>query len=302
MTVSRRKIESGFHELPLVLFTALATGGAGMGLAHLGMAFLGWVPWIPSTEVSGVFTALLGVGLLFSVGHLGRPLRGPLALVRVGKSPLSNEVLFVSLALAAGIFGLAMPAGHALKSPMALGAAMASVPVLVALGFVYRLSGQLTWRGTAPFHPLVLGAGFGMTLLLGSLPLGAQARGELLVLLVLLIDGLLVWERSWRIANALRSGLPSHPGLMDQRGSALVLRVLLGNLLPAVALLSGWRELAGFSLFLNLFFDRFLFYGLAVRHTTESEVMKVEAALRARRVLPHGSISPSPSAIPPHGS
>ena len=104
--------------------------------------------------------------------------------------------------------------------------------------------------------------------------------------MILLIDGLLVWERSWRIGRALGRGVPSHPGLMAQRGSALILRVLLGILLPAVALLSGWWELAGLSLFLNLFFDRFLFYGLAVILNTEAEVMRVETALRDREINP----------------
>jgi hypothetical protein len=68
---------------------------------------------------------------------------------------------------------------------------------------------------------------------------------------------------------------------MPQRGNAFVLRILLGILLPAVALLSGLREVAALSLFLNLFLDRFLFYGLAVRDDTEAEVKRTENALRA---------------------
>ena len=295
VTESRRGVGSGFHELPLVFFTALATGGAGIGVSHVGIAAVGWVPWLPSQRVLALLITLLGVGLLFSMGHLGRPMRGPLALVRVGRSSLSNEVLIVGIALVAGLIGIALPAGHALRLPVTLAASVASLPVLLALGLVYRLPGQLTWRGMAVLHPLILGTGFGLTLLLGSLPLGAQARGELLVLLILLMDGLLVWERSRRIVSALRKGLPGHPGLMGQRGSALILRVLLGILLPAVALLSGWRELAGLSLFLNLLFDRFLFYGLAVRQTTEFEVMKVESALTSPGIQSRGSMD---SALP----
>jgi DMSO reductase anchor subunit len=282
MARHEKGIGAGFHELPLVLFTALTTGGAGVGVAHVGLAFLGWVPWVPPAEVMIVLTTLLAVGLLFSLGHLGRPFRGPLALVRVGKSALSNEVLVVCTALVAGLLAVVLPSDHSMVMPLSLIAILSSVPVLLALGLVYRLPGQLMWKGMAPVHPLVLGMGFGLAMLLGTLPEGTRARGEFLILLVLMVDGLLVWERSWRISRSLRMGAPGHSSLMDQRGSALVLRILLGILLPAVALLSGWRELVVFSLFLNLLFDRFLFYGLAVRSTTEAEVILVEAALRAR--------------------
>ncbi len=298
MIRKRRRVGSGFHELPLVFFAALATGGAGVGVAHIGTAAVGWAPWPPPSGVLAIFTALLGGGLLFSIGHLGRPGRGPLALTRVGRSPLSNEILIVGVALAAGVFGLALPTEHPIRDPTAVVASLASIPVLLALGLVYRLHGQLTWRGAATMHPLVLGTGFGLTVLLGSLPPGAQARGELLVLLILLMDGLLVWERARRIASALQGGLPGHPGLMEQRGSALILRVLMGILLPAVALLTGWREMAGLSLFLNLFFDRFLFYGLAVRQTTESEVWKVESILLSQSALSPGPTGSGPSLVP----
>ena len=287
----------GFHELPLVLFSALATAGAGVGVSHLGLACLRWSPWVPSMEVLLWFFILLALGFLSSSGHLGRPFRGPLALARIGRSPLSNEVLVVSIAVATGLGGVVLPSGHGLAPLLRLVAVLSSIPLLLALGHVYNLPNQLTWRGLAPAQPFVLGLGFGLTGLLGTLPDGTRARSELLVLLILLIDGLLVWERSWRIGRALGKGLPSHPGLMAQRGSALILRVLLGILFPAVALLSGWWELAGLSLFLNLFFDRFLFYGLAVVLNTEAEVMRVEAALRGRENDPPLPNDPSPSII-----
>ncbi|MCJ7630316.1 MAG: hypothetical protein MUO50_18230, partial [Longimicrobiales bacterium] len=109
---------------------------------------------------------------------------------------------------------------------------------------------------------------------------GTRARAELLILLFLLVDGILVWERSWRMTDALSRGVPTHPRFLGRRGSTVFLRVLLGILLPAGALLRGWAELAAVFLFLNLFLDRFLFYGLAVRCTTEAEVERAEMALR----------------------
>ena len=55
---------------------------------------------------------LLAVGLLASVGHLGRPLRGYLALARVGSSPLSTEVSIVAVVVIAALLGVFLPAQH----------------------------------------------------------------------------------------------------------------------------------------------------------------------------------------------
>ena len=270
-----------FHELPLVLFTALAIAGSGVGTTYLGLALFQWVPWIPGRGVMALMGGLLAAGLLFSVGHLGRPLRGPFALYRVGKSSLSNEVVAVGVAAAASLLALALPGGHPLVGPVSVIALASSFLTLLALSLVYRLPGQLTWTGSTLVHPLVLGVALGLTLQLGRLPEGTQARGELLVLGILLVDGLLVWDRSRRVGSALQLGVPAHPRIMAERIASSVLRTLLGVLFPAIALLSGWLEVAGIGLFLNLFLDRFLFYGLAVRANTEAEIMKTEAALRA---------------------
>jgi len=288
---------TGFHEPPLVLFTALATAGAGVGAAHLCLAFLGWAPWVPPAGLMTLIGVLLAVGLLFSVGHLGRPLRSPLALFRVGRSPLSNEVLVLGVTLASSLVAVLLPAGHPLVAPLSVTVLVTSLLTLLALGLVYRLPGQLTWAGPVLIHPLVLGIAFGLTVLLGDLPTGTRARGELLILVFLLVDGLLVWERTRRIGGALRRGLPAQPSVMGQRGAAFTFRILLGILLPAFALLWGRWELAGLCLFLNLFLDRFLFYGFVVRDDTESEVMRVEAALRARAGPPVESFDSTPTSI-----
>jgi DMSO reductase anchor subunit len=284
-----------FHEAPLVLFTALVPAGAGVGLAHLLFGLVGWTGLVPSFDVSAVVGALLSLGLLSSLGHLGRPIRGHQALRRVGRSPLSNEVLVVGVTAAAVLLAMVLPAEGALGAGLGVAYALLSIPALLAVGFVYRLPGQITWNGLAPYHPLVLGLGFGLMLLLSRLPEGAQARGEFLVLSFLMLDAVFVWDRARRIVEAPKRGIPVHPGLMDQKSSALTLRVLLGILLPAVALLSSWRTLAALSLFLNLFFDRFLFYALAARVNTEAEVRKAEMALEA------APPSPGDSSLQSHG-
>jgi DMSO reductase anchor subunit len=288
-TEMARAESSGFHELPLVLFSALVSGGAGVGAAQLVHGLLGWTDLVPSAEVTFIVATLLSMGLLSSLGHLGRPARGHKALRRVGRSPLSNEVAVVGMAAVVALVTFFLPSGGALRAGSGLACVFLAIPVLLSVGIVYRIAGQITWAGLAPYQPLVLGLGFGLTVLLSWLPDGAQARGDLLVLSVLMVDAFFVWERAKTIGHAWRHGHPVHPKLMDQRSSALSLRVLLGILLPAVALLTGLRQLATLSLFANLFFDRFLFYGLAVRANTEAEVMKVEMALEAAVASPRDS-------------
>ncbi len=293
MTRAEPGSPGGFHEVPLVLFTALVTAGAGVGVAHLLISVIGWSDFGPPGRITTMVGTLLSFGLLASVGHLGRPIRGYKALRRAGRSPLSNEVVVVGLATATALLATLFSTGSAVGPGLGLASVLLTIPVLLSVGFVYRLPGQLTWSGSAPYHPLVLGLGFGLIVLLGWLPEGARARGEFLVLSVLIVDAVFVWDRSRRVLEATSRGVPVHPRLVGQRTSALTLRVLLGIILPAVALLSGWRELAALSLFLNLFFDRFLFYGLAVRETTEAEAMKVETALRAGMASPSGPLLPA---------
>jgi DMSO reductase anchor subunit len=228
----------------------------------------------------GLSTGLLAMGLLASMLHLGQPLRGGLALRGVGRSPLSNEVVVTGVAVLLSAVAVFLPAGHAWYGVLALLALVAFAFTLVSLGMVYRLRGQLTWLGLAWVHPLVMGVAFGCAFSLGSLGEGVRARAELLVLLLLAGDALLVWERTWRLERALRRGAPVRPSLMRWRVPGLTLRVLLGVLLPALAVVLGRPDLAVVSLAVNLVLDRVLFYALAVQANTEGEVMRVEAVLR----------------------
>jgi hypothetical protein len=144
---------------------------------------------------------------------------------------------------------------------------------------VYQLPGQETWEGSAVIHPTVLGIGFGVTAMAGSLAPGVQARIDLLILGVLTVDALLVWARARRISRGLGKGLPSSPQAMEHRTPLLVLRMAVGVLAPAMALVLGARPLALVALALNLLLDRFLFYGLAIHRSTEAEISRVDRVL-----------------------
>ena len=153
--MNRRESETsqGFHELPLVLFTAVTTAGAGMGAASLALNLAGWTPSVPPMAVRIWVLLLLGFGLVVSTGHLGRPLRGPRALARTGRSRLSNEVFVIGMALAGCMGSVLLSPDHPALRWAWMGAALACWLVLLALGRVYRLPGQITWGGSAYLHP-----------------------------------------------------------------------------------------------------------------------------------------------------
>ena len=270
-----------FHETPLVLFTAVTTAGAGIGAAGLVLGLLGWTSGIATMGQRIWVLLLLGFGLVVSTAHLGRPLRSPKALARVGRSALSNEVALIGVAATGCLGALLLPDGHSALVWLWPAAAFACLMVLFILGGVYRIPGQLTWEGVVSFHPLILGMGFGFVALRGSLVDGVDARLDLLVLVFLAVDALLVWARARRIFVGLRRGLPTQPAIMEYRTAMLVLRMGLGVIVPATAILFGVRPVAFVSLALNLPFDRVLFYGLAIRHSTEAEIHRVENVLSA---------------------
>jgi len=286
-----------FHEIPLVLFTALVMAGAGLAGSHMVFGYLSWVPWVPSRGVLLFSAALMGAGLAVSALHLGQPLRGYRALARVGRSPLSDEIVALGTTLVLTLAAAFLPGDHPAAPVLWTGAAIFALLTLLAVGRIYKLPGQLTWSGPAVVQPLVLGLGLGLTVLLGHLDEGVRGRAELIVLLVFAADGLLVWERTRRLSRSLARGVPVHPGLMEVRAAGLGLRVVLGVLGPAAALLGGLPALATGSLSMNLILDRVLFYGLAILSSTEAEVRTVEALLRTQPLGDRGRPG-SPSTTP----
>jgi DMSO reductase anchor subunit len=269
----------GHHELPLILFTALGVAGGGIGAAGLLRATLSWsLPLLTRTE-SLVLTALLGIGFLISAGHLGKPLRGLLALRGIGRSALSNEIVALGVTLAGGVLGAVLAPTHPLQWVFDLLACAGSVAFLLAVGAVYVLPGQLAWRGPVFLQPLVLGITWGL-LLGGADPVGLGAGTVLRTLWVaLLLDGVLVLLRTAAVERAGKVGASAHPHAFRLRGVVMGIRLALSALATPLALLSDQWGLALCALSLACLLDRFAFYALAVRETTDSEVARVEAML-----------------------
>jgi len=161
--------------------------------------------------------------------------------------------------------------------------ALASVVVLLSIGWVYRLRHQFTWQGPALLQPMVQGALWGWVAHLagwGFLPgpsPGAPLTATTWILLG--VDACLVFFRMAEVRTAQRAAEAAHPVLFRRGRWILGTRFVLGNAIPAVALLAGSVGGAVVPLTLAVILDRFAFYGLASRWTTEAEVAWVEAAL-----------------------
>jgi DMSO reductase anchor subunit len=262
-----------FHEGPLVLFSALATAGAGILAAWPLSRATGLVG---STRTSAmVAAALLAAAMAVSLAHLGRRSRFHLALSRGGGSPLSNEVILATVTLASTLPLALGSDGIASTWWSALGAAI-SCAFLVSIGLVYRLPATTTWAEVTPIAPLVSGVLLGLLWHLAT----ADAWGLRFTwpaLLVVVADTALLAARARIDRRAL--GRAAHPAIHAWRNPLLAARFLLVDAGAVLFLQRGSPEMALISTALGLLVDRFAFYGLAVTRTIESEIERVEAVM-----------------------
>ncbi len=265
---------TAFHEWPLVVFTTLAITGAGLLTAPL----LGWAiagTPAPATGTMPWGALLLGAGLAVSLGHLGRPLRAPLATLGLGRSRLSAEVVAAAVALAVGGVAAAMP----YVSPVLdTAAALSAAAFLATLGLVYSLPGQQTWRGAVVWMPLTSGVGFGAVSLAAIWGEAVTAIGAVAAVALAADTGLLILRRLALVlpATPLR---PRYPALFAGRDVLLAARFALVDIVPGVCLFAGLPKSAAGILALGILVDRLSFYGLACQQTTESAVDRIETLL-----------------------
>jgi DMSO reductase anchor subunit len=267
-------VDGGWHEWPLVVFSTLAVMGAGL----LTTPLLAWATAGVPAPAAGALpwgVVLLGAGLVVSLGHLGRPARAPLAVRRIGQSRLSTEVVLAGAALAAGATGALLPY---VSPALDIAVGVVAAAFLVALGLVYNLPGQQTWRGAVVWMPLSSGVGFGAVVLAGMWGEATAAIGAVAAV-ILAADTVLLVLRRLAVAYARAALAPRHPLLFARRHALLGARLLLVDVLPGLCLFGGLPKAAAGMLGLGILVDRLAFYGLASQHTTEAEVARIEDAL-----------------------
>lgn len=266
---------------PLVVFTSFAIAGAGIAAAS---AYFALVHGVLGAWGMAAGALLVGAGLVVSLGHLGQKRRAALAARRAGRSALSNEGLLAGAAL--GAAAMAAAAGlSGLRAPLLTAVAgAANAAFLLSIGLVYRVRGQLTWRGFSVVTPLSGGLAFGAITVQATAAGGGAYLGTLLFVA---IDALLFSQR-WRdIAGIeLTARMLADPWHV-RRMQWLAARCFLLNVLPFFLLLGATPALALPAAAAGLALDRVGFYALAVQHTTEREVERVEAKIAAAGRMPH---------------
>jgi len=266
-------------EGPLVAFTAAAIAGGGVAVSRPLAWMLGLPPSAPGRNAALAVFLLVGGGLLFSLLHLGRPGRMTLAVRKTGRNALSNEVVFASITAVAALVIAASPLRESWIRPLWGLLSLAACGLLISLSWVYSIPAQLVWKGLPAFAPLPPAILFGLTMHAAVANVRPDAAVRWILLLIA-IDAVLWIVRSLRVEIVRRLGTVVYAEIMTARGRVAGARFALLTLLFPVAVLSGAWFTALAVLGLGILVDRFAFYGLAVRQTSESEVARVETIIR----------------------
>ncbi len=266
-------------DAPLVTLTSLAIAGSGTIAASIAASLI-WQA--PVSSALAVGTGLLGAGMAASLTHLGRPARAPLAGRGVGRSPLSNEVALAMVAIGFGAAAASGLGGAALCLALQLCALASSLAVLILVGLVYRIEGQLSWRGAAVWAPIASGLLAGTCMAAAIVPgVGTALVGPTLVLVA--VDGVVTAAR-WRTVSRLSRGtLSREDRMLGGWRRMLTWRVVVFDMATAALTLLGASAVAALAAAIGLLIDRVAFYQSACPLTTEAEIDRVEGLIDPSR-------------------
>jgi len=268
-----------FDEAPLVAFTAAVIAGAGVAVSRPLAWTMGLPASAPGRSTAVVVALLVSGGLLSSVLHLGRRGRMALAIRRTGKNALSNEVVLALITVLAALILAALPLRASWIQPLWVVLSLAAFGLLVSLNAVYSIPAQLAWSGIPALTPLPLALLFGCAAHAPAALANSEATVRFMFGLVAL-DAALWIVRCWRVEKVGRLGTAVHAEIMAARWSLAGVRFALITLLfPVAVTFASWVPALAL-LGLGIVVDRFAFYGLAVRQTTESEIARIETVIK----------------------
>lgn len=251
--------------------------GAGIPAVQTLLWLLTGHTWWPGAGETIVVIALLGSALLFSLAHLGRKKRLLLALRHIHRSPLSLEVFLAGLILTISILTLVLDG--TVSRILWVSTLFLALLLLADIGLVYRLGGQLAWRGATTVSPLVIGLLWGslfhMAIAEVSHPATLQVAYGLLI--IDMVVTIIRWSRLERLGSL---GEPRHLVVFKKRRTYMFSRLVLLDLVTCCLLVLLGPVPALLSTTLGVVADRYLFYALAVQHTTESELDRVDSLIR----------------------
>jgi anaerobic dimethyl sulfoxide reductase subunit C (anchor subunit) len=229
-------------EWPLVYFTILVQMSVGLLIVSEVACLAGGAAARDLLRGRESFSFVLGVaGLAFSFGHLGTPMHSPFALLNLGHSWLSREILCTS-AFLASLVALAITRHtspfKAFAGPVGVAAFLLGLATVYVMSRVYTLVTVPAWNSPATLLNFV-----GAALLPGALAAGLLAYfrwpGEdgvetrspiaCVMSLVLLFAGLGLLAKFVEIPVSLFAGLPT-----NARGVSATAAVLTDGMVPYV--------------------------------------------------------------------
>ncbi len=143
---------AGLHEWPLMFFTVIGQSVAGAFVLITAVLLCSRIPQEQRYKITlsmfGLW-ALMGVGFLLSMMHMGSPLRAFNSMLRFGHSALSNEIVSGSVFFAAGGFYWLLSALKKLPrvadKPFLLLVSILAVIFIYAISRVYQIETVPTW-------------------------------------------------------------------------------------------------------------------------------------------------------------
>jgi DMSO reductase anchor subunit len=242
-----------FNLIPLVIFTSAIVIATGLSLAEAAAGTtMGRLPAI---------LALVVASLVASLFHLSKPLRSWRAMVGVLHSPLSREIIAVSLFCVALIAAIILPEYPVI---VRLAATLGCIAIW-SIALVYTMPFQVGWSGLAAFGPAL-----GVIIIYAAAILDVESDNRIVLAIFLSVCALEIagvyrlWRRFFGSKN-WRAGLV-YPGVI-----ALIKILQFGRIIVVIAavliLLFGVSCPVLVPTVLLVIIKRVVFYAAAVKVT-----------------------------------
>lgn len=281
-------MSAAFAEMPLALFTALASIGAGAFIALACAAFTAKLSddqWVRVDKMALIPALVVVVGFVAAFFHLGNAAGAFGVFGGLGRSPMSNEiaggVLFAVVMVVYVAMGLAGKVSAGARRGLLAALAVLAVVFAVLMGLAYGIATVPTWNSPWPVvqvlgFALLGGAALGSLVLACAGAFGdAVESGFKTPVVVLAVAGCalgvvglaMMAAAAGGVANAVVSGAELVAGVMP----CLVVAIA-GLVLAAVAVALAvrapqgvtWPAVASVLAFVGVLAGRFVFYGLQI--------------------------------------
>lgn len=229
-----------FHEYSLIFFTVLAQTAVG---AYLLVTARALVMGFDAEKINSykvpmfVLWAIMGIGFLFSITHLGSPLRAFNSFNQLGSAWLSNEVFFGAAFFAVGgiqwLLSVVKKGGAGLQKILMIAAMVLGCIFMYSMVNVYMINTVPTWFNI--YTPL----SFVMTMIVAGLLLSqlvivsakdsrfAVDRNIVMLAVIAVAISLIVTVGKMNLVGDVQSSIVKASELVDGLGNYIGIQVAL---------------------------------------------------------------------------